>query len=126
MESNDIVKKSGFAGSDFTCLGRVSMNGALITQATIASINRLVYERQPAGSDDEEIDDTDLVVADSVFDTLQTDDIWGEDSTGYNFKDTVTYDIPDTKGKVYEVYYTFTGSSDEVFKCVYQYWTEDE
>lgn len=57
-----------------------------------------------------------LTVADIIFDTLQTDDRWTEDSTGYNFRHTV--DISSNQafavaGRRYLVEYTLTPASGQ-------------
>lgn len=54
-----------------------------ITQATISAINRKIYNK----SDGELVSDDALVVADVVYDTLQTGGPWTYDDTGYNFLD---------------------------------------
>lgn len=54
-----------------------------ITQATISAINRKIYNK----SDGELVSDDALVVADVVYDTLQTGGPWDYDTTGYNFLD---------------------------------------
>jgi hypothetical protein len=67
--------------SAFSLMARVvGSNGVLITQADITSIAYSVVKI----SDGTVIGTGSLTVADVVFDTLQTDKRWSEDSTGYN------------------------------------------
>ena len=103
---------------DATCLARVKMSGSLLLQATAATISRSVYlKEQNPGADRTLVSGpTALTVASVVFDTLQTDDRWDRDSTGYNFRDSIPYTVFSQAGRVYEVDYSFVGSGDQRFK----------
>jgi len=73
-------------------LARVEGNdGALVTQASIASATYTVYLLDPTDPDVqtavEDHEDVAIAPADLIFDELQTDDLWGDtDGTGYNLK----------------------------------------
>jgi hypothetical protein len=70
--------------SNVTLLGRLRQpSGANATQSDVSSIAWALFDVEDPST--AAASDT-LVVADSVFDTLQTDSIWEEDNTGYNFK----------------------------------------
>lgn len=81
-------------GGTATLLARiVGWSAAAITQADIAEAEYTVYLL------DEHDPDTrtavtahtavELTVADVIYDTLQTDAVWDQDATGYNFRHTV-------------------------------------
>ena len=87
QDVHGIVFKNGTA----TCLARVvGADAANITQSDIDTITYSIYMLNDQNADTR-ADVTghtavELVVADTIFDTLQTDDIWTVDDTGYNFK----------------------------------------
>jgi len=117
MTNIDPIPETTWAASDVTYLARVLMNGIYIKQATIASIQRTITDITVAGSAEEVSTDT-LTVNESVYDTLQTDSKWSEDSVGYNFLNLITgEDLPDDDS-LYQVEYKFTGSNGEVFWVV--------
>ena len=87
QDVHGIVFKNGTA----TCLARVvGADAANITQSDIDTVTYSIYMLNDQNADTR-ADVTghtavELVVADTIFDTLQTDDIWTVDDTGYNFK----------------------------------------
>lgn len=80
-----------FKNGTLTCMARVvGADASAIAQADIASIALTVYTLDPNDPDSQTVvtghDDTVVVVADTVYDALQTgDDRWTVDTTGYNF-----------------------------------------
>ncbi len=92
-----------------------------ITQADIASAEYSVYlldERDPdemavvTGHDGVSID-----VSSLIYDTLQTDAIWGVDATGYNFKHVLDVSADQAftvAGRHYRVRYELTPASGQV------------
>jgi len=98
------------------------MDGAYITIATITSIQRTITDITNHG--DTVIDDSPVVPATAVFDTLQTDGRWDKDSTGYNFRNTVAGALLALAEHTYRVEYKFTGSGGQVFWEVYELFTE--
>ncbi len=101
-----VLKANVFEDSGAALMARVVGNDAtLVTQAAIASIDCKVFDAVAGGNP---LAEPAVTVADSVFDTLQTDDRWTADSTGYNFR----HDLPASAladgGKTYRVEYLFT------------------
>jgi hypothetical protein len=95
--------------SAFSVLLRIEHDGANAVQADIDSIE---YQIFPHYSTTAHTTATALTVSDVIYDTLQTDDIWDEDATGYNFRHDVaatTFPSPDDYELEYKV--TFAGSS---------------
>lgn len=75
-----------------SCLARVVGDDAVaITQADTNTVTYSVFSLDSAG--DRSVvsghDGAALSDSDVVFDTLQTDDRWEEDDTGYNFRHTI-------------------------------------
>lgn len=96
-------------------MARITGNdGALITQSDITSIARTIYDLDSATPDTAIGDATAPVVAEVVFDTLQTDDMWGTDDTGYNFLDEVLGSLL-TEPHRYIVKWIFTPASGQPF-----------
>lgn len=85
MPSPKIEIDQIFEGQSVTHMARITGNDAAnITQATISSIQLRITD-----DDGNVIVTRTLVVADTIFDVLQTtalDARWTKDSTGYNFK----------------------------------------
>jgi len=112
------VAKNGTA----TLLARVvGADGANIAQADISSITYAVWLLDEQDADSRTAvtghGSTALVVADVVFNTLQTDAIWTKDSTGYNFAHTVPISVNQAftiAGREYLVEYRLTPASGEV------------
>lgn len=67
--------------SSFSVMGRVYVAGELWTQSDIVAISFKIWDNSNV-----EVSSGDLVVPAVVFDTLQTDGRWKNDSTGYNFR----------------------------------------
>jgi len=90
-------------------------SGQAITQASITSIRYSVYE---LNTDDPASltavvghEEVALSVNDVVFDTLQTDQSWTVDATGYNFRhelDVLQNEAFSKAGRVYQVRYELT------------------
>ena len=82
-----VYEGSFYEQSRPTLLARVvDADGTTIQQATTTSIAASIREWDDPSS---ELSSDVPVVADTVFDSLQTDDLWQEDETGYNFKYTI-------------------------------------
>lgn len=119
MKPTDITRETVWEDCGATNLGRlVSIDGEYITQAVVASIQREIFDLD-SDTPDVAVDSKALVVADSVFDTLQTDGQWREDVVGYNFRDVVAASILSTGGHNYQVEYLFTPASGEVYMLMF-------
>ena len=115
------VHGTAFKNGSVTCLARVLGNDAsAIEQADISSGVYSVYLL-----DDNDADSRtavtghvagELTIASVIFDTLQTDDLWSVDSTGYNFKhvlDVSSNQAFATAGRRFLVEYTLTPASGQ-------------
>jgi len=113
-----VVFKNGSA----TLLARVvGADGTPITQAAVASAKYTAYlldEDEPdaatavAGHTDASVD-----VASLVDDSLQNDDLWDVDDTGYNFKhvlDVSSHQVFTIAGRIYRVVFELTPTSGQV------------
>ena len=98
-------------------MGRILGNdGAYLTQATTSSITYLVHDIT-AGAD---ITSGSLTISSVIFDTLQTDGRWTEDTTGYNFGHAAQASWFATPDHTYRVEYKFSPSSGQVFWVVFE------
>lgn len=99
-------------GSTVANMARVEADGSLITQATVSSITWKSFDLCDR---DTTVGSGTLTVTDVVFDSLQTDDRWTEDSTGYNFR----HDVPGTNqadgDTIYRYEYKVTMTAGGVF-----------
>ena len=89
MPSDIDIRASAFAGSSKTLLARVvGDDAAAVQQADIDTIEYTIYEITGTGLRGDAVtghEAVELVVADTIFDTLQTDARWTKDTMGYNF-----------------------------------------
>ena len=113
-----VVFKNGSA----TFLARVvGAQGTPVTQANVASAKYTAYlldENDPdtatavAGHTNVAVD-----VASLIYDSLQNDDLWDVDQTGYNFKHVLDVSADQaftTAGRTYRVVFELTPSSGQV------------
>lgn len=111
----------GFEQTDVPIMCRVYQNGNLITQAGISTITCTVRRYNKAtGAVTETLTDASLTVSSTVYDTLQTDARWTQDSTGYNFAYSVSqaaFPGPDE----YAIVFTFTPATGNPFRVVIRY-----
>jgi len=111
-----LITGSAYEDSGVTIMARITgLDGAVITQGSISTITCAVFD--PTGAS---VATPTVVVADSVFDALQTDARWTVDSTGYNFRYDVAASVMATGDKTYRFEFKFTPSSGEVFFVVAQ------
>ena len=114
-----ITKGAGYEGSDITCMARIQMNGANITQSDISAIERKIFDLDGDGPDTAE-DTSTPSVSTVVFDTLQTDGRWTKGGTGYNFRQLVGGALFPEANRRYLIEYKFTGDSGEIFYHVWE------
>ena len=128
IDAQGVVFKNG----SVTMLARVvRQDAANITQVAISSIVYSVYLLDDDDPDSREAvtghDAESVAVADLIYDSLQTDDTWSVDATGYNFAhvlDVSTDQAFTVAGKTYLVVFSLTPASGQVilvrfrFQCV--------
>ena len=104
----------------------VGADGSHITQATINAISYKIFDLNSA-TPGTAIKSGNLVVANTVFDSLQTDARWTEDSTGYNFRVTQAADtsVFATGGHRYRQEILFDPVTGEDFWVVFEIYCED-
>lgn len=118
MPSASIKRANVFEDGGASLMARVvGNNGASITQAGISTITYAVYDLH-AGT--EIVASTSLTVSAVVFDTLQTDARWTEDTTGYNFRHDIAANVFTTGDLTYRVEYKFTPSSGAVWMVLFE------
>lgn len=95
--------------SNLSLMGRLRQpTGANATQASISTIAWAMFDLEDEST---AVQSGSLVVADTIFDTLQTDSIWEEDNTGYNFKHYVASSNFASPNRRYRVEYTIAWAS---------------
>lgn len=96
----------------------VGQDGVNILQAGITSITYGVRDV----TDGSEIvaAGTALTVANVVFDTLQTDDRWDEDTDGYNFLHAIAASVFATGDVLAQIEYVFTPTSGQAWTLSYE------
>ena len=120
MEATDILTATIWEDGDATEMARFQVDGANGVQADVTSIERQIFNITGSTPDTALFTDA-ITVNDAVFDTLQTDDRWDADSTGYNFRDRIPGSKFASGACTYRVEYWFTGSSSEKFPIVYEH-----
>jgi len=123
MGATDIERSVGWEDADASFMGRVTMNGANITQSDVTTINRKIFDLDGA-TPETAIDDTAVAVSSVVFDTLQTDGRWTKDGTGYNFRNSIAGAEFPNPDRHYLIEFKFTGNGGEIFFVVYEYRTK--
>lgn len=105
-----------FRNATATFMARVENSvGEAIVQASLAAVRYSVFQLDRDDPNEMTVvaghDDAALVVGEVVFDTLQTDESWTVDATGYNFRhelDVSTNEAFGVAGEVYQVRYELT------------------
>lgn len=95
--------------SAFALMQRVS-NGSDLTQADVSTIAWEVFSL----ADNSSVTSGILTVSSVIFDTLQTDDRWTEDGTGYNFRHEVAETVLTSPGR-YRFEHLFTLAAGNAF-----------
>lgn len=103
----------------------VGADGSYITQAGMTGISYKIFDLNSA-TPDTAIKSDNLVVANVVFDALQTDARWTEDATGYNFRWTQPADasVWATGGHRYRQEILFNPVAGDDFWLIYELYCE--
>lgn len=96
--------------SAFSLMARVSADGSDVQQADVSSISWEVFNAETQAS----VSSGSLTVSDVVFDTLQTNDLWSYDGSGYNFRHQVAQSVLTSPGR-YRFEHLFTLSTGNAF-----------
>lgn len=106
-------------GGDACLMARVTLNGSNVTQASLTSITRKIFDLD-GDTPTTAIDTATPAVASTIFDTLQTDGRWTVDETGYNFRNTIGgAEFPDPN-HTYRVEYRLVGAASEIAWLVFE------
>lgn len=120
MPSANITRAEIFEDGGCQCLARVVGNaGTAITQASLTAITAKVFDLDSTTPDTAVATPT-VTISSAVFDTLQTDDRWDADDTGYNFKFEVAASAFSTGGRRYRIEFLFDPTSGENFWVVFE------
>lgn len=122
MKATKTTRENIWEDGDVIEMARFQVDGANGLQADVSAIERKIFNI--SGVVTEIGSAVAIVVANSVFDTLQTtalDPSWTKDSTGYNFRDRIAGSNFATGGETYRVEYKFTGSGGEIFFIVFEH-----
>lgn len=113
-----IASGSVFEDTTFVLLGRIlGLDGAAIQQIDVSAIAYQIFDLHVSAT----VADTTgtLVIADTIFDTLQTDAQWDVDSTGYNFRWQVLSNALTAPGHTYRIEVKFTAGTNEDFWAIW-------
>ena len=105
----------------------VGADGSAVTQSDISTAEYSIYLLDDQDPDSlTAVDDHDavsLTVSSVVYDTLQTDDIWDKDTTGFNFKYTIdisTNAAFTVAGRKYQIRFELTPATGQVIIVRFQ------
>jgi len=122
MSTATITKATVFEDSGISLLARiVGQDGANITIASITAITCKIFNTRTKV----ELSTPAVVVADSVFDLLQTDSRWSADLTGYNFRHDLLATALAAGNGLYRVEYKFAPVVGENFHVLFDVATID-
>lgn len=120
-----LVKGQCWEDGACTCMARIVDNdGSAALKADLSTISRSVFDLDGDTPTVVYSGPTAVVVASSIFNTLQTDDRWDVDEVGYNFLNVVPASVLSSGGHRYRIEYLFTPVDGEVYWAVYELWTE--
>jgi len=116
------IQGTVFRDGSATLLARVvGADAAAIVQADISTITYTVYLLDQADPDSGTLvtghSAVACAVADTIFDTLQDDDLWTDDALGYNFRHVLAVAANPafaTAGRNYRIVFTLTPVAGEV------------
>jgi len=100
-----------------TCMSRIfGDDGTAVEQSDISSITLAVFKNTSTSA----TYTASLTVADVIFDTLQTDDRWSLDSTGYNFRHAVVASVFADGDATYRLEFKFTPASGSQYFVIFE------
>ncbi|HWA97905.1 MAG TPA: hypothetical protein VG713_05410 [Pirellulales bacterium] len=97
------------------------VSGVLVVSSAVLSIEWSVVDH----ADGTVTGSGSLAPSDVIFDTLQTDQIWTPDATGYNFRHTLPGSAFPNGSRLYDGLYTITPTDGDPFFLVFQVVTRD-
>lgn len=117
-----------FKNGSATLLARVvGADGSAIQQADLASAKYTIYLLDDTDPDSGTAvtghTDVAVAVADLIFDTLQNDNLWDVDATGYNFRHVLDVSANQafaTAGRHYRIVFELTPTSGQVILVRFQ------
>ena len=118
MKTTDITSLPIWENGGATFLARVQSAGLNIVQVDVTSIERKIFDKH-GDTPTTAIDTQNLVVANTIFDTLQTDGYWSADNTGYNFRDVILPGKFADGNHDYRVEYKILGAAGRVAWIVF-------
>lgn len=123
MEANEVVADVIWEGTTPTFMARwQGSTGGSLKQANVSAIAFQVHDLDVSSTAAVVASSTGLTVASVIFDTLQTDNRWSKDATGYNFRHTLGSTVFSVGGHTYQTEFKLTESSTaaEVSKVVFR------
>ena len=106
MNAYDVIRGIAWKGSGFSVLSCVhGHTDTPVLQVEVTSITRTVF-RTSGDTPNTAESTTALVVANCIFNTLQTTG-WTKDQTGYNFRDDLPATVLSQGGHTYWIQYQF-------------------
>ena len=125
--STDINKASIWEDTGCVIMARVvNYDDTDIVQADLSSIAYSVFNTSldPTDAGYTVVDGQSMTISSVIFDTLQTDNGWSVDTTGYNFKFTFDDDVFTNGNTTYRVEVTMSQASTPDLKVVYDIYTK--
>ena len=112
-----VLSVQGIEDASLVCMARIiDETREAVAQVDVSSITLKVFDMASAVKSYE----TTLVVADTVFNALQTDDRWTVDDTGYNFLHVIPPAAFPSGGRTYQCEYFITFASTATGWAIYQ------
>ena len=120
MPGSDIISGPIWQGAPTPLIARIrSVNGSYLTQASLTAITYAVFNAS-GNSPSTVVASGTLTISSVVYDALQTDARWTVDSLGYNFLAVIPGTAFPLGGTLYRVEITFTDTSSQKFRVVFQ------
>jgi hypothetical protein len=112
MDASEIVADAIWEGTSPTFMARwQGSTGGSLQQSQVTAIGYEAWDLDQSSTANPVASSTNLGAANVVFNTLQTDNRWTKDATGYNFRHTMGSSVFAIGGHTYRVEYKLTESS---------------